>query len=109
MSYLESKISYHLSSKRVTNKDLSLCFTEINEEDIFNKTGIKTRYQTEGDVVASDLGYAAANNLFREKGLQKKDIDYLIFISSCLDYKSPTTACILQNKLGLNKGLFFFN
>ena len=101
MPYLDSKISYCLSSKPITNKDLEAEFDEITADAIFAKTGISTRFQTEGDVLASDLGFLAAKKLFKEYNIQKETIDYLIFVSSCLDYKSPTTACVLQNRLGL--------
>ena len=101
MPYLDSKISYCLSSKAITNKDLETDFDETTADAIFAKTGISTRFQTEGDILASDLGFMAAKKLFKEYNIQKETIDYLIFVSSCLDYKSPTTACVLQNRLGL--------
>ena len=105
MSYLDSKISYCLSSKAVTNKDLANEFKEASADTIFAKTGISTRFQTEGDVVASDLGFLAAEKLCKEHNIQKEKIDFIIFVSSCLDYKSPTTACILQDRLGLNTNI----
>ena len=53
MSYLHSKISYCLSSKAVTNIDLANEFKETTAHAIFAKTGISTRFQTEGDILAS--------------------------------------------------------
>jgi len=103
--YLDSKISYCLSSKPITNKDLETDFDGITADAIFAKTGISTRFQTEGDILASDLGVLAAKKLFKEHNIQKETIDYLIFVSSCLDYKSPTTACVLQDRLGLNTAI----
>jgi 3-oxoacyl-[acyl-carrier-protein] synthase-3 len=105
VSYLDSKISYCLSSKAVTNKDLANEFKEASADTIFAKTGISTRFQTEGDVVASDLGFLAAEKLCKEHNIQKEKIDFIIFVSSCLDYKSPTTACVLQDRLGLNTNI----
>ena len=105
MPYLDSKISYCLSSKPITNKDLETDFDGITADAIFAKTGISTRFQTEGDILASDLGVLAAKKLFKEHNIQKETIDYLIFVSSCLDYKSPTTACVLQDRLGLNTAI----
>ena len=103
MSTLSSEITYFLSSKKIENSDLVKSFSGITEDDIYKKTGIEVRYQTEGEVVASDLGFEAAEKLFSDYNIPKEEIDYVIFISSCLDYKSPTTACILQDKLGLKK------
>ena len=102
MSYLHSKISYCLSSKAVTNIDLANEFKETTADAIFAKTGISTRFQTEGDILASDLGFLAAKKLFKEYNIQKETIDFIIFVSSCLDYKAPTTACVLQDRLGLD-------
>jgi 3-oxoacyl-[acyl-carrier-protein] synthase III len=102
MSFLNSEISYCLSSKAITNSDLAKGFPDVTAEGIFAKTGISVRFQTEGDIVASDLGFLAAQKLFKEYNIRKDTIDFIIFVSSCLDYKSPTTACVLQERLGLN-------
>lgn len=105
MSFLNSNISYSLSDKKITNLDLSLQFSGVSENDIYNKTGISERFQTEGEVVASDLGLIAANKLFEDQDIEREKIDYIIYVSSCLDYKCPTTACIIQKELGLRKGI----
>jgi len=105
MSYLKSEISYCLSSEKISNEELSSRFPDASGVEIFKKTGISIRYQTMGEVVASDLGLAAAKKLFRENNIDTSKIDYVIYVSSCLDYKCPTTACIIQHELGLNKGI----
>jgi len=102
LSYLSPHISYVLSSKEIKNTDLASQFNILPEE-ILKKTGIEKRFQTEGEVVASYLGYEAAEKLFSDFDIPKSKVDYIIFISSCLDYKSPTTACVLQNRLELRK------
>lgn len=96
-------ISYYLPPKVLTNKDLCDEFTGLTESDIVKKTGIKKRHITSDGVVGSDLGFFAAEKLFIEHNIDKKDIDYIIFCTEGLDYKGPVTACILQNRLQLNQ------
>ncbi|WP_211285257.1 3-oxoacyl-ACP synthase III family protein [Sporomusa acidovorans] len=72
-----------------------------NPEDIFQKTGISVRHIAKEGECASDLGVAAANRLFDNGCCLKEDIDYLIFCTQSPDYFLPTTACIIQQRLGL--------
>lgn len=66
------------------------------------KTGIYKRHITGADVIASDLAVQAANNLFKQ-GVQKEKAEMLLYCTQSPDYPLPTTACILQARLGLNK------
>lgn len=71
---------------------------------IFEKTvGILERRWANDDVTASDLGYAAAIDLFEKYNVNKNEIGSLIFLSQTSDFKIPFTSNILQSKLGLNK------
>ena len=74
------------------------------------KTGIYSRHICTENEIASDLAYRAAEKLFA-KGFDKSKIDYLILCTQSPDYYLPTTACILQDKLGLPKtcGAFDYN
>lgn len=65
------------------------------------KTGIFSRHICADNEVASDLAQRAAEKLFA-KGIEKTDIDYLLLCTQSPDYYLPTTACILQDKLGLS-------
>jgi 3-oxoacyl-[acyl-carrier-protein] synthase-3 len=82
-------------------------FSELlspKEIRVFEKTvGIKERRWAEDTVTASDLGYAAAIELFDKYAFDKEEIDCLIFLSQTSDYKIPFTSNILQAKLGLKK------
>lgn len=71
---------------------------------IFEKTvGIVERRWADENVTASDLGYAAAEDLFQQYKVSKDEIDCLIFVSQTPDFKIPFTSNILQSKLGLKK------
>lgn len=74
------------------------------------KTGILKRHICSDDETASDLAFIAAEKIFKT-GLDKSEINYLILCTQSPDYYLPTTACILQDKLGLPKtcGAFDYN
>ena len=74
------------------------------------KTGILKKHICSGNEIASDLAFKAAEKLFAF-GVDKNKIDYLILCTQSPDYYLPTTACILQDKLGLPNscGAFDYN
>ena len=81
-------------------------FTQ-EEADIFDNTvGIKNRYIGSDDLCTSDLCFNAAERLLVALGWEKESIDVLIFGSVTGDYKTPPTAGILQNRLGLPTSTF---
>lgn len=96
-------ISYYLPENIIDNNELSKEFTEWTEEKIEKKLGIKYRHITREDETASDLAIKAAESLFAENKLDKDYIDYCIFCTESPDYILPTTACIIQDRLGLSK------
>lgn len=72
------------------------------EADVFNKTvGIKRRHLADDSVCASDMCQKAAEKLLEELGWEKESIDVLIFESVTGDYRTPPTACLLQDRMGL--------
>ena len=101
-SYIKA-ISYYLPEKILSNKDLCAEFPELNEEDIFKKSGVKQRHITAAGEIGSDLAFHAAEKFFQEHDIAKEEIDYLLFCTEGLDYKAPATACILQDRLQLPK------
>jgi len=98
-----NKIYYYLPEKIITNKDLEADFPEWDSEKIENKIGIKERHIAGETETALDLGYKAALGLINE--IDKSKIDFLLFCTQSPDYFLPTSACILQEKLGLNKDI----
>lgn len=86
---------------KLTNEQLAKEFPDWNIEKIYKKTGISERYIVKQDECASDLGMAAAKKLFKSQVCAPDDIDFLIFCTQSPDYYLPTTACIIQDRLGL--------
>ncbi len=111
MKALINAISYYLPNKVLTNKDISEEFPEWSVDKISTKVGINARHIADKDETAGDMAFKAAEKLFEEYNITKDKIDYLILCTQSPDYFLPTTACILQDKLGLSKkiGAFDFN
>lgn len=98
-------IAYYLPPKIISNSDLALEFPEFTANQIFKKTGVKTRTHTTSDCIGSDMAYHAAQKLFSESEIKKENIDFLIYVTEGLDYKAPATAIILQDRLGLSMNI----
>lgn len=96
-------ISYYLPAGIVDNAELAKQFPEWTEERIEKKLGIKFRHITSENETASDLAVQAAENLFDEYSYDRSEIDFCIFCSESPDYILPTTACLIQDRLGLSK------
>jgi 3-oxoacyl-[acyl-carrier-protein] synthase-3 len=95
-------ISYYLPESTITNEDLARLYPEWSIEKIQSKTGIYTRHIAAEDEFSSDMGFKAAQQLFSEYHIDPLEIDFLIFCTQSPDYLLPTTACILQERLGLS-------
>lgn len=104
-------IAYYLPRNELTNADLSVLHPEWSIEKIAQKTGIHTRHIAAENELASDMAVQAINNLFQEISVEKSSIDFLLFCTQSPDFLLPTTACILQDKVGLPKtcGALDFN
>jgi 3-oxoacyl-[acyl-carrier-protein] synthase-3 len=109
-SYLQA-VSYYFPKRFNTNADLSDEHPEWSVEKIASKTGIEKRYLADESETSGDLGVEAAQHLFEEYNIPRDSIDYIIFCTQSPDYFLPTTACIIQDRLGLQKscGAFDFN
>jgi 3-oxoacyl-[acyl-carrier-protein] synthase-3 len=94
-------ISYYLPEKIITNEDIVEQFPEWSIGKIISKIGIAKRHVAKEDETASDLAIEASLKLFTEYNIDKTSIDYIIFITQSPDYILPTTACIIQDRLGL--------
>lgn len=98
-------ISYSLPKRVITNAELACEFPEWTEEKIEKKLGIKERHVVGENETASDVAVAAAENMFKENNLDRSEIDFLIFCTQSPDYFLPTTACLIQQRLGLNNNI----
>ena len=94
-------ISVHFPEHVETNDDLQAEHPPWNMDLIYEKTGIAARHIASEDEFASDLGVQAAENLFSEYGIDPASIDFLLFCTQTPDYPLPTTACLMQHRLGL--------
>ncbi|MFC7460001.1 beta-ketoacyl-ACP synthase III [Hydrogenophaga defluvii] len=95
----------YLPPRRVTNADLAAELAtrglETSDEWIVERTGIRARHFAAPDVCSSDLGAEAARRAIDAAGLQPQDIDLIIVATSTPDMVFPSTAAILQHKLGI--------
>ena len=104
-------IAVHFPSRVETNAALAQEFPEWNLDLISTKTGIGQRYIAAEDECASDLAVQAAEKLFTENDIDPSSIDFLLLCTQTPDYPLPTTACLLQERLGLSQhtGAMDFN
>lgn len=94
-------IEYYLPEKVISNQDLATEFPEWPVEKIQGKTGIVERHVAAANECASDLAAAAARKLFDSGVCAPGEIDYLLLCTQSPDYFLPTTACLLQDRLGI--------
>lgn len=95
-------IALHFPAAFETNDDLQAQFPSWDMELIFSKTGIWKRHIAGPGECASDLGVAAAEKLFQQHRIDRESIDFLLFCTQTPDYPLPTTACLMQSRLGLS-------
>lgn len=103
-------IAYSLPEKVVTNEELVEEFPEWSVEKIADKVGVLER-RVAVDETAADMAVKAAEALFAKGSVAKESIDFILFCTQSPDYKLPSSACIIQDRLGLSSkcGAFDFN
>ena len=94
-------ISYYLPEKVVTNEDLVRDYPQWDAEKVAKKTGIIERHVAAEDETAGDMAIKAANKLFAECNIKPSLIDFVLLCTQSPDYHLPSTACIVQDKLGI--------
>ena len=96
----------HLPPRRVSNADLARDLAErgieTSDEWIVERTGIRARHFAAEGVVCSDMAVTAATAALQAAGRQASDIDLIIVATSTPDMVFPSTACIVQQKLGVH-------
>jgi len=96
-----------LPPNRVTNQDLTQTLAEkgleTSDEWIVSRSGISARHYAADGVLSSDLATAAAQRALEMAGLTPNDIDLIILATSTPDFLGgfPSTACVVQRKLGI--------
>ncbi len=106
---LNNYITYYLPEKIVTNNDLAKEFPEWHADKIEEKVGIRTRHVVSENETALDLATQVCNKILNDSN--RSGIDFLILCTQSPDYFLPTSACILQDRIGLSQqiGAFDFN
>jgi 3-oxoacyl-[acyl-carrier-protein] synthase-3 len=94
---------YIVPAQRLDNQMLAARFPEWPAEKIDAKLGIKSRGIAAEDEFSSDLAVQAAKKLFATRIISPKEIDFLLFCTQSPDYLLPTSACLIQHRLGLPK------
>jgi 3-oxoacyl-[acyl-carrier-protein] synthase III len=94
-------ISSYLPAGELTNERLAEELGDVDAGVILERTGIRVRRIAAPQECASDLGVAAARHLFERGATSPEAIDFLLFCTQSPDYFLPTTACIVQERLGL--------
>ena len=102
-------ISTYFPKTIITNQELQKEFPDWDRASFEKKIGIKQRHVANNNQTALDLAVEAAEKLLSE--FDKTKIDFVLFCTQSPDYYLPTSACIIQNKLRLNKscGALDFN
>ena len=101
----------YLPPRKLSNADLVAELAakglETSDDWIVERTGIRARHFVEDGVFSSDLAFEAAKNALQAANRTAQDVDLIIVATSTPDMVFPSTACILQNKLGANGGIAF--
>lgn len=110
MAYIKA-ISYYLPEQVLTNEELVKEFPEWSAEKVAKKVGVNIRHVSKENETAVDLAEKAAKKLFEEYKISPKEIDFLLLCTQSPDYVLPSSACILQDRLGIptSAGAFDYN
>ena len=99
MSATIKAISYYLPEKKFSNEDFGKLFPDSLSNINLEKLGIKERRIVEEKQTASDLAVQSASQLFKEHNIDKNNIDFILFCAQEFDHYTPTTACLIQDRL----------
>ncbi len=101
-------IGSYLPGQPVSNDDLASRGIDTSDEWIVSRTGIRSRHLVANGESASDLALEASRRALLAAGLEAGDLDLIIVATSTPDFIFPSTACLLQGKLG-NRGATAFD
>ncbi len=99
-------VAHYVPERTVTNFDLEKTL-DTSDEWIRTRTGISQRYVVENGAATSDLAAVAAERLLARRGIDASDIDCIIVATVTPDMFFPSTACILQDRIGAGKAWGF--
>ena len=96
----------YLPEKVLANADLEH-IVDTSDEWIYTRTGIRQRHIAADDQAASDLALIASRRAMDAAGITAEDLDLVIVATTTPDMVFPSTACLLQAKLGMTRGAAF--
>lgn len=104
-------LAAYLPSRLLTNDELAVLYPDWSADKILAKTGIRERHIALEDETAADMACAAAENLFAQGRVAREEIDFILLCTQAPDYLLPTSACLLQERLGVSRsaGALDFN
>ncbi|MFK3738285.1 ketoacyl-ACP synthase III [Massilia sp. TN1-12] len=104
-------LAAHLPRQVLSNEELAALYPDWSADKILAKTGIRSRHVAARDETAGDLACAAAEALFAQGRVRREDVDFILLCTQAPDYLLPTTACLLQQRLGIARsaGALDFN
>ena len=94
----------YLPGQPVSNDDLRARGIDTSDEWVVERTGIRTRHLAEAGVVSTDLALIACQRALEAAGRQADEVDLIVYATSTPDFIFPSSAAILQNKLGITRG-----
>jgi 3-oxoacyl-[acyl-carrier-protein] synthase-3 len=97
---------HYVPEKIVTNTDLQ-AILDTSDEWIRTRTGIGQRHMVEGGMVTSDLAAAASRAALEQRGMRAEEVDCIILATVTPDMFFPSTACLLQDKIGARRAWGF--
>ena len=101
-------VGSYLPGQPVSNLDLIARGIDTSEDWIVSRTGIKSRHLADGGVTSSALAFEASRKALASANVGAEEIDLIIVATSTPDFIFPSTACLLQQKLG-NVGAMAFD
>jgi len=104
-----ASIACAVPKKQVATETYKKVFGEEEVNKFMEMTGVRSSHRTLEHQTCSDLGFRAAQELLAKKGISAKEIGALIFSSHSPDYRRPSTAFVLQYRLGIPKEAVCFD
>lgn len=96
-------ISHYLGADKLTYDELKSQHPDWDTARLTSSLGIEELPRAPKDEFSSHLAIGAANRLFEQAGVDRKEIDFVLLVTQSPDFPLPTTACIVQNALGLRQ------
>ncbi len=101
-----SAVGCHVPPHVLSNEDLSR-MVDTNDQWIVERTGIKERRIADANTATSDMAVAAAQSALASRGIEGAEIDAIILCTVTPDMQFPSTACLVQDRLGAHKAWGF--